>query len=38
MSKSNFTVRMVSKKICLAIIQHLNSGTEGQIVTIFHIW
>lgn len=22
----------------LAIIQHNNSGTEGEIVTVFHIW
>jgi len=29
---------MFCKNTFLAIIQHHNSETEGEIVTIFHIW
>ena len=29
---------MFCKNTFLAVIQHHNSGTEGEIVTIFHIW
>ena len=31
-------VIMFSKNTFLAIVQHHNSGTEGDVVTIFHIW
>ena len=31
-------ITMFCKNTFLDIIQHHNSGTEGEIVTIFHIW